>query len=242
MSRVLVVAPDSNLEHQQNEVDGLLNTLPNAIAITGDITEKRLVGYFEDKLEGIWFTGHGALEGVLLNNETLNADALVSYINRVEASWVVMNVCNSDQLINKLLLATSADVLVVSNEILDLEAWRVARLVAMEMAAGKDIREAVQNILPGQLGRHRFYENSKRFEQMYQDHRNGGIERGELNRKLDELLASVGQVRERIAILETKVDNLEEKLEAQKNGFWAAILGTVVFTSVLSALIHSYGW
>jgi hypothetical protein len=227
--RVLVIAPSSDLEYQENEVDGLLNTLSNAVAITGNISEKRLVSYFEERCEGIWFTGHGAIEGVLLGNETLNADALVSYINRAQASWVVLNVCESDQLINKLLLATSADVLVVSNEILDLEAWRMARLVAMEMAAGADIREAVENILPSQAGRHRFYPNKKRVIKVQRNE--------QLNGKLDELLEKVGSISERLAILETKVDNLEDKIEGQKVNFLGLVGGSVLLSTLIAEML-----
>lgn len=245
--KILVIAPNSDLTFQQDEVDGLLNTLSNAISITGDVTERRLVGYFEEKLEGIWFAGHSALEGVLLGNEVLNADALVSYVNRAQVEWLVLNSCQSDSLINKLLLATSADILVVSGDVLDNDAWRVARFIAMELANGLDLRDAVAKVLPGQLGKHRFYQNVKRQFGMNYTERSANNDNRELYRRLDELnkslaelATSLSKVNQDIAVLNTKIDNIEEKFESQRIIFSVLLFASIIVSAMVSQIIYHF--
>ena len=57
--------------------------------------------------------------GLSLSDAVLSVDALIGYIKHCQVSWVVLNACWSDALINKLLLATSADLLVVTGSVLD---------------------------------------------------------------------------------------------------------------------------
>lgn len=227
--RILVIAPDSDLPLQENEVDGLLTTLPNAIAIQGEVTERRLVPYFEDKCEGLWFTGHGTPYGITLSDDTLGVDALISYINRVEPEWVVINTCYSDELVNKLLLATCADFLVVSNEVLDKDGWRVARLIGYELSEGKDIREAVERILPSRLGRHRFYPNKKRIVMQENTNR--------IEERLDRLISDMNVIGQRVAAIEAKLDGVEEKVDGQRGSFALLFVTACTAAASLSALL-----
>jgi hypothetical protein len=235
-NKVLVIAPRADdLPYQENEVDGLLTTLPNSVAVQGEVTETRLAPYFEDKYEGLWFIGHGTQYGITLSDGTLGIDALISYINRVEPEWVVVNACHSDELVNKLLLATCADLLVVSNAVQDKDAWRIARLVAYELSEGKDIREAVERILPSRLGRFRFYPNNKRVTMHENTTR--------IEERLDRLIHDMSAIGERVVAIEVQLKSVEQKVDAQRSGMtlWyvAALAGAASLVILLSHMFYT---
>jgi len=230
---VLVIAPSSpDLDKQQNEVDALLRALPDAVAVTGSVTEGRLIEFFGREYDGIWFSGHGNSEGILLGDILLGVDDLISYVNRSGAEWVVLNACESDELASRLLLATDADLLVVSKEILDTDAWRVARLIAYELKEHNDIRRAVDTVLSGRTGRHRFYPNEKR-ARMNRDTDN-------ISERIDRLIGDVGTLAQRIATVEAKIDGVDKRLQGQKEQFILWFLAACGASTVIAGLVFRF--
>lgn len=160
-------------------------------------------------------------------------DALIGYINHCQVSWVVLNACWSDALINKLLLATSADLLVMTGSVLDKDAWRFARLVAYELAKHGDIRRAIESIAPGQLGRHCFYRNDK----------GGNMQENTtcIEERLDLFINDMSIIGQRVAAIEAKLNGVEENVDAQHSCMFLWYIAAMAGAFSLAILLaHMY--
>ena len=230
---IIVVSPFSeDLKYLQNEVDSIASKLENVTVVSGNVTEERLIEFFNRDYDGFWFAGHGNADGLVLSDgQVFQASELISYIKRSNVKWLVLNSCDSDELVGLLLMATKADVLTVSKEIEDRDAWRVSRLLISKLASGFDIREAVKDVLPGNLGRHRFYAN---------EHRVMSVENSVIERKLDEIISRIGHTTERLSVLESRFDGLEKSMAQQKVDVYSIVTAGVFIAVMVSQLLHHY--
>lgn len=230
---IIVVSPFSeDLKYLQDEVDSIASRLENVTVVSGNVTEERLIEFFNRDYDGFWFAGHGNADGLVLSDgQVFQASELISYIKRSNVKWLVLNSCDSDELVGLLLMATQADVLTVSKEIDDKDAWRVSRLLISKLASGVDIREAVNAVLPGNLGRHRFYAN---------EHRVMRVENSVIEKKLDEILVRVGATTERMSVLESRFDGLQKSLDEQKTNVYSIVTAGVFIAVLIAQLLHHY--
>jgi len=230
---IIVVSPFSeDLKLLQDEVDNIAQKLENVTVVSGEVTERRLIEFFNRSYEGFWFAGHSDERGLQLSDgQIFKAQDLVSYIKKSGIKWVVLNSCDSDELVGILQMATNADVLAVSDEIEDQDAWRISKLLISELAEGVDIRDAVDTVLPGNLGRHRFYANKNRVMR---------VENSVIERKLDEILVRVNAATERMSVLESRFDGLQKSLDEQKTNVYSIVTAGVFIAVLIAQLLHHY--
>ncbi len=230
---IIVVSPFSeDLMLLQDEVDNIAQKLENVTVVSGEVTERRLIEFFNRDFDGFWFAGHSNKDGLQLSDgQIFKAQDLVSYIKKSGIEWVVLNSCDSDELVGLLQMATKADVLAVSDEIQDQDAWRISKLLISELAKGIDIRDAVDTVLPGNLGRHRFYANKNRVMR---------VENSVIERKLDEILVRIGATTERMSVLESRFDGLQRSLDEEKMNVYSIVAAGVFISVLIAQLLHHY--
>jgi len=62
----------------------------------------------------------------------------------------------------------------------------------------------------------------------------------ELSKSLAELAACLNKVNQDIAVLNAKIDNIEEKFETQRTIFFALLLASVIVSAMISQIIYHF--
>lgn len=147
--RVLLVAPESDLEYAQAEVQDILRSGLIVTPLLGKVRQQDLVREVERASYGtIWFVTHGSLAGIQLSDGIMPASA-ISAIVRGRFKVVVLNTCESVGAAQMLQSETGADIICTIAEVDDQAAYRTGSLLAKALAQTGDIRMAYARSRPG---------------------------------------------------------------------------------------------
>lgn len=201
---VLVVNPDlhgSQYEHLPNaaaEVGEVINSL-GAKVLQGEVTQKDLARMLsEQHWDLVWFSTHGRMDGILLSDGVLKANALTQMLNG-QADAVYLNTCESAKVGLDVHEATGATVILTVADISDGDAYLTGVTLARKLVKANSIYEA--------------YELSKPFGGDYRfigDRASGRMDRLDLVlRMLDEQREDIQEVKRGLADVDGRLTSME---------------------------------
>lgn len=147
---ILIVAPrQPSLPALDDEVAAIVRCFHRPILVQGNVTEAELQHALTPDIEAFWFAGHASEHGILLSNEfRLPVNALAQYLSSANVEWSFFNSCDSGGFVRQLQSAYPHDTYAYITEIADIEAWRTARLVALNYSNVGNILQAVKTAAP----------------------------------------------------------------------------------------------
>jgi alkanesulfonate monooxygenase SsuD/methylene tetrahydromethanopterin reductase-like flavin-dependent oxidoreductase (luciferase family) len=149
MLRVLLVAPESDLEYAQSEVQDILRSGLIVTPLLGKVRQQDLVREAEQAyFDVLWLVTHGSLAGIELSDGLLPASAL-SAIVRGRFRAVILNTCESVGAAQMLQSETGADIICTIAPVDDAAAYRTGSLLASALAQTGDVRMAYARSRPG---------------------------------------------------------------------------------------------
>lgn len=147
---ILIVAPrQPSLPALDDEVASIVRCFHRPILVQGNVTEADLQRALTTDIEAFWFAGHASDRGVTLSNDfLLPVNALAQYLSSANVEWSFFNSCDSGGFVRQLQSAYPHDTYAYITEIADIEAWRTARLVALNYSSVGNILQAVKTAAP----------------------------------------------------------------------------------------------
>lgn len=147
---ILIVAPrQPSLPALDDEVAAIVRCFHRPILVQGNVTEAELQRALTPGIEAFWFAGHAGEHGILLSNDSLlPVNALAQYLSSANVEWSFFNSCDSGGFVRQLQSAYPHDTYAYITEIADIEAWRTARLVALNYLNVGNILQAVKTAAP----------------------------------------------------------------------------------------------
>lgn len=147
---ILIVAPrQPSLPTLDDEVAAIVRCFHRPILVQGNVTEAELQRALTPDIEAFWFAGHASEHGISLSNEfRLPVDALAQYLSSANVEWSFFNSCESGLFVSRLQSSYAHDCYAYITEIADIEAWRTARLVALNYSNVGNIWQAVKTAAP----------------------------------------------------------------------------------------------
>lgn len=147
---ILIVAPrQPSLPALDDEVAAIVRCFHRPILVQGNVTEAELQHALTPDIEAFWFAGHASEQGILLSNEfRLPVSALAQYLSSANVEWSFFNSCDSGGFVRQLQAAYPHDTYAYITEVADIEAWRTARLVALNYSNVGNILQAVKTAAP----------------------------------------------------------------------------------------------
>lgn len=149
MSTLIVAPRQMSLSTLDDEIATLVRCFHHPILVQGNVTEAELQRALTPDIEAFWFAGHASERGVILSNEfLLPVNALAQYLSSANVDWSFFNSCDSGGFVRQLQAAYPHDIYAYITEITDIEAWRTARLVALNYSNVGNILQAVKTAAP----------------------------------------------------------------------------------------------
>lgn len=147
---ILIVAPrQPSLPELDDEVAAIVRCFHMPILVQGNVTEAELQRVLTPDIEAFWFAGHASDLGIMLSNDVLlPVNALAQYLSSASIDWSFFNSCESGLFVNRLQISYAHDCYAYITEIADIEAWRTARLVALNYSNVGNILQAVRTAAP----------------------------------------------------------------------------------------------
>ena len=146
--KTLLIAPSSNLEHANDEIQRVINSLRPEVLL-GDVAATDVLDRIQaDAFDIVWFLGHSGPEGLQLSNGVLSASHLVQILRQCPPRLVVLNSCSSFAVANQLHDALNCAVICTVIDVADLDAYITGSALANALAQGKDIAAAYNNSRP----------------------------------------------------------------------------------------------
>ncbi len=139
MIRVLLVAPESDLEWVAAEVDaiasmdGLRVRLVRSPATVRSVTEK--IGQSES-FDVLVFSCHGNESGVQLDDGMASLSDLLMWVDTSRSELAILNSCTSVALANQIAKATRCSVVATIEEQPDKRAWQISTSLLRELVRG----------------------------------------------------------------------------------------------------------
>lgn len=215
--RVLVVAPESDLDHARDEVEEVVRAL-GAVALMGEVTTRLLLLHFAPvngrprRWDVLWFAAHGSGEGVSLSNgELLTTARLIQDARNCGARLVVLNSCDSEDVALRLHHELRIDVICTVTEVPDLDAYRTGTYLAQRLAEGMSVRDAYERAQPG---RNRLYLHLQGEVEMGGSFNDNEM-RGDIRGQLEEIRMRLVRFEEKQAHVQDDVAEIKARL---KNG------------------------
>lgn len=142
MWRVLLIAPDSGLQHAADETQRIINALRPEVLLgevtTTDVLDRIQAGTFDI----VWFLGHSGPDGLQLSNGILSAAHLAQILRQCTPRLVVLNSCSSFAVANQLHDTLHCAIVCTVVDVADLDAYITGAALAHALAQGLDIAAA----------------------------------------------------------------------------------------------------
>lgn len=142
MWRVLLIAPDSGLQHAADETQRIINALRPEVLLgevtTTDVLDRIQAGTFDI----VWFLGHSGPDGLQLSNGILSAVHLAQILRQCTPRLVVLNSCSSFAVANQLHDTLHCAIVCTVVDVADLDAYITGAALANALAQGMDIAAA----------------------------------------------------------------------------------------------------
>lgn len=148
--RTLVVAPETDLPLVRDEVTAVVNSLRAHIMqgfVTADMVLNKIT---ETPWDILWFMTHGTEEGILLSDGPMSASTLTTLVRASDAGLVVLNTCQSIHVALKVHNELLTNLVCTLRDVPDREAFFTGKLLARELAKGKNFSDAYFDAKPGQ--------------------------------------------------------------------------------------------
>lgn len=147
--RTLLIAPKSDLEYVDNEVQRVANALHPRL-LFGQVTiENVLDALSSGTYDVIWFACHGAADGVILSDGVLDAATLIQLLRPAPPRVVVLNSCSSVQAATQIHDELGTAVIGTVVAVPDRDAYVTGAQLAHALSQGMEVGEAYQASRPG---------------------------------------------------------------------------------------------
>lgn len=147
--KVLLVAPRTNLEYADSEVQEILRSGLNVTPLLGTVNYRGLVRELSAPFyDVLWLCTHGGEEGILLSDGIV-APSLLAPLIRGRFRLVVLNSCVSIDTAQMLQNETESDVVATVVDVPDREAFQTGALFARQLAEHGDVGRAYRLAKPG---------------------------------------------------------------------------------------------
>lgn len=232
--KTLLIAPRSNLEHADSEVQNVANALSPQLLI-GTVTVHDVLGALSHgAYDCVWFACHGNEDGIELSDGVLSASHLTQMLRRNTPKVIVLNTCSSLRTAMMLHDTLRAAVVATVIDVEDLTAYLTGSLFSRNLAAnGGDVVQAYEQSLPG---------NNREFVLL-----NGSVRMGAANPADDvrammtHTLRCSNQVHESLNDVKAEIEKLRRELTTmyvQKPAprhRWAWMVGAVILLTTVLA-------
>lgn len=147
--RTLLIAPKSDLEFVDSEVQRVANALHPRL-LFGQVTlEDVLDALAQSSYDIIWFACHGVPDGVILSDGLLDAATIIQVLRPAPPRVVVLNSCSSVQAATQIHDELGAAVICTVVTIPDRDAYVTGAQLAHALGQGMEVGEAYQASRPG---------------------------------------------------------------------------------------------
>lgn len=148
MWRVLLIAPDSGLQHAADETQRIINALRPEVLLgevtTTDVLDRIAAGTFDI----VWFLGHSGPDGLQLTDGVLSPAHLTQILRQSPPSLVVLNSCSSIHTAMQVHDDLQTAVICTVLDVPDIDAYITGAALAGALAQGLDTTEAYQRSRP----------------------------------------------------------------------------------------------
>ncbi len=238
MIRVLLVAPRTDLEYADAEVQQIANLLQPRLLI-GRVTTERAMEALRDEYDWVFWLGHGRPEGLITDDGVLDLQILTSLLRPTNASGLVLNTCSSAAVAIGLSRALpNLRVVATISDVPDRLAFVTSAQFAYHLSQGLSGEEAYRHI---DAGTNYIFLHGSQWETI-EDESDRMADKTE-DRKLDEHDRRLDEHGDRLVRVETRIDTLWEFWFGPTRDrvppwviFVAAIVGFLLVLGILAVL------
>lgn len=149
MERHLIIAPATDLEYAQAEVQRIANAgLPNVRLLIDNVTLRCVVDELSQPYDAIWFVSHGTQDGIQLEDGMLSPSLLVQLLRAHPPQLLVINTCSSLRVGIRAYEALRCAVVATLIDIPDLVAFVTTVRLAQALGRGLDVTKAYMEARP----------------------------------------------------------------------------------------------
>lgn len=236
MAVLIFAPPQPGLANLNSELAALTRCFHRPLLAHDEVELQRAIAESGEEIEGFWFAGHASATGIAVGESIMPPATIAQYLSAAGVEWAFFNSCESAKFVGELQAYYPCDVFASIVEIGDVDAWRIASLVALKFGNTGDISRAVSLAAPtGTTSLQLFPRPDYSRSAMSQKDIEQVEELSEQLRELYRVLTGDRRYRERGLIesvqhLETQYATLTRQLDQQRiwlriNGAgWAAVL------------------
>lgn len=148
MSVLIFAPPQPGLSNLNSELAALTRCFHRPLLAHDEVELQRAIAESGEDVEGFWFAGHAGAAGIALEKGVMPPQTIAQYLSTASADWAFFNSCESAKFVGSLQAHYPCDVFASITEIEDIDAWRVASLVAINFSNTGDIFRAVRMAAP----------------------------------------------------------------------------------------------
>jgi hypothetical protein len=196
--KCLVIAPESDLEHADAEIQRVINALHPEV-LMGTVTTNNVLDCVQrsDPFDVVWFLGHSGPTGIQLSDGVLSPAHLTQILRPCPPALVVLNSCSSYFIANQLHDDIRCAVICTLIGIPDLDAYITGTSLARALAQGMSVPDAYAASKPSDSRTYMLLNGNARF--------NGQTEIDDLRRLVTSTSSDIhaelgGMTREMVAL------------------------------------------
>jgi hypothetical protein len=148
MSVLIFAPPQPSLPNLNSELAALTRCFHRPLLAHNEIELQRAIAESGEDVDGFWFAGHAGATGIASDNGIMSPQTIAQYLSTAGVDWAFFNSCESAKFVGSLQAYYPCDVFASITEIGDIDAWRVASLVALNLSNTGDIFRAVRMAAP----------------------------------------------------------------------------------------------
>lgn len=209
----LLIAPDSDLLHVPEETRSIQEAI-GAQIINGRVTPKVVADAISNriarrqKIDMIFFIGHGNLTGLQLTDGYITIAELCRYIKSANIRYLVLNSCESEYIALAIHHETGATVICTVTQVTDMQAYATSRLLAEAIASGHSIEDAYERARPSGAGQSTY--------RIFADHHNdNGHSEPDVDHKTIQLMRIM--LEDQFGRYEHSLDELKELVREERH-------------------------
>jgi hypothetical protein len=143
LARNLVIAPPTDLEYQQAEVQNIINYL-KADVLIDDVDTRSVMDALSKGYKYVFIVAHGSSEGIQLEDGLLTTSTLIQLLRQNPPALLAINTCSSISIavmVHEEIRTSTVGTII---DVPDREAYVTLSKLAKALGAGKDIATAYQ--------------------------------------------------------------------------------------------------
>lgn len=219
---ILIIAPTSNLNYQNDELRAALRSNYRIMPLVGQVTIQSLLAALERHYDIIWFIGHSGDDGIQLSDGKLS---VIDFAPLVKNSrLLLLNSCSSVGIAGKVRDATSVDVIAYLGDVEDKSAYRFGVTFIQNLQRyGENFKRAFDESIDSESDY--VFLRAGRWSNMVDD----------LTRVMFELKTEIALLTQRVTTLEASIKNIPDKTPDD------TMLRLIATALVVIALLIGYG-